>query len=93
MNGNGVDLFASSEELDSYCARITGRLRKRWQERAEFLSSAVSRLQSLQHAAGLVQDAELEQELAARVEAARDELRQLNEIARETHLEVVETPV
>jgi len=92
-NGNGNDVFATADELDSYCTRISGRLRKRWQERADFLASAVGRLQSLQSAAGLVQDAELEQELAGRVQAARNEMQQLNEIARETHLEVVEAPI
>ena len=93
MNGNGADIFASAEDLELYCNRITGRLRNRWQQRADFLSSAVRRLDSLRSAAGLVQDAELEQELATRAAAAREELDRLHAAARETNLEIVETLV
>jgi hypothetical protein len=92
MDSNGTSgnaVFATAEELESYCSRVASRLRKRWQERSDFLASAVDRLQSLRNAASLVQDTELEQELSDRLSAAREEIKQLESLARDQHLELV----
>jgi hypothetical protein len=89
ISSDGADIFANPEELERYCAGITDRLQRRWQERSEFLSSAVERLRSLRQAAELMQEAELCEELGARIESASEELGQLEAAARDAGMVAV----
>jgi hypothetical protein len=77
MSASAMDIFASPETFEEYCARIAGRIRSRGEERADFLKRSLERLDSLIQMARAVHDVELETELSEQIAAIREEMSEL----------------
>lgn len=72
-----ASIFTDPDTFEEYFTRTAERLQARWEERVRFIQSSLERLQSLRRAADAVQDTELAGDIGAKLEAARQELAEL----------------
>jgi hypothetical protein len=74
-------IFADASVFEEYCVQLSHRLSAHREDRIGFLRQAVSRLEPLLRMAEGLQNAEVEDEVSRRLEAARLEIQSLENLS------------